>query len=162
MNRRELLVLAGTSVSTSMTACGLDTRQDAPDYSAKAISGQTFTKATLRGKVVLVQTWATWCGYCRREQPIVDSLLGEFGAKGLTLLAVNVGETRGKVLDYLRDSPRRPHVVLEQDTNLADLYHSGGFPAYVLIDRDGKIAGAQRGAGGEESLREMLAKAGLK
>lgn len=157
MRRRELLAIAAGSLST----CANDTREDAPDYRATTLSGERFTKASLAGKVVLVQLWATWCGYCRKEQPIVDRLIQEFGGRGLTLLAVNVGEAREKVVEYLRDFPRRPHVVLEKDTNLAELYHSGGFPAYVVIDRDGKIAGGQRGAGGEESLRELLAKAQL-
>lgn len=158
MRRRELITLA----AGSMTACALDTREDAPDYRATSLSGVRFSKTILKGKIVLVQLWATWCGYCRKEQPIVDRLVQEFGDRGLTLLAVNVGEPRDKVAEYLHDFPRRPHVVLEKDTNLAELYHSGGFPAYVLIDRDGKIAGGQRGAGGEESLRELLAKTGLK
>jgi thiol-disulfide isomerase/thioredoxin len=156
MNRRHLLAMTG-----AISACGLDSRQECPDFRARSLDGQSFTKKSLKGKVVLVQMWATWCGYCRREQPIIDSLLVEFGGKGLVLLAVNVGESRAKVLDYLRDSPRRPHIVLESDTDLADQFHSGGFPTYVVVDRDGKIAGAQRGAGGEEGLRGMLAKAGL-
>jgi len=147
-----MLPLAGCSPS------GFD---EAPDYHARALSGSKFTKASLKGKVVLVQLWATWCGYCRREQPVLDELVRQFAPKGLTLLAVNVGESRDTVEQYLREMPREPHVVLENDTNLAKFYNSGGFPAYVLIDREGKLAGAQRGAGGEEALRELLSRAGI-
>lgn len=146
----------------SLSACGSNSRDEAADFRAVSLSGERFTKASLAGKVVLVQLWATWCGYCRKEQPIVDHLLQEYASRGLTLLAVNVGEERDKVTEYLRDFPRRPHIVLEKDTNLAEQYHSGGFPAYVLIDRDGTLAGGQRGAGGEEALRDLLAKADLK
>jgi thiol-disulfide isomerase/thioredoxin len=157
MRRRELLALAAGSTC----ACAPDASQDAPNYRATALSGERFTKDNLKGKVVLIQLWATWCGYCRREQPIIDRLLQEFSGRGLTLLAVNIGESRNTVVDYLSDFPRRPHVVLEKDTNLAEHFRSSGFPAYYLIDREGKVAGGQHGAGGEQALRGLLAKSGL-
>jgi hypothetical protein len=77
------------------------------------------------------------------------------------VLAVNVGEPREKVTAYLRRSPRHCRVVASEDTNLAAVLGTGGFPNYVLIGRDGRIAGRQSGAGGEESLRQLLAKAGI-
>ena len=74
----------------------------------------------------------------------------------------NVGESKSKVKKYLQDSPRACKIVATEDTNLAALFAAHAYPLYVLIDRDGTIAGTQRGAGGLEALRELLAKAGLK
>jgi thiol-disulfide isomerase/thioredoxin len=137
-------------------------RRSAPDFSAKTLDGETFTKQTLKGKVVLVQFWATWCGYCRGDQPAVDAVAREFSNQGLVVLAVNASESRDKVQQYLEQSPRACNIVANEDSNLAAVFRPDAYPMYVLIDKDGNIAGTQNGAGGEESLRHLLSKAGLK
>jgi len=81
--------------------------------------------------------------------------------QGLIALAVNVGEPTRKVQQYLRQTPRKGSVVLLQDTNLAALFAAKSFPFYVAFDRNVKIAGEQKGSGGEGSLRHLLRKAGL-
>jgi thiol-disulfide isomerase/thioredoxin len=133
----------------------------APRFRAKTLDGETFTNDSVKGKVVLLQFWTTWCQYCRREQPVVDDINKEFSPKGLVLLAVNVGESKKKVKKFLEENPRSVRIVLTEDTNLAAMYAATSFPIYVAIDRDGNIAGMQRGAGGERALRELLSRAGL-
>jgi len=125
------------------------------------MEGEKFSNESVKGKVVLLQFWATWCKYCRHEEPIVDDLGQEFAGKGLVVLAIDVGESKKKVKKYLEDSPRKCKIVLTDDTNLAAMYAATVYPIYVVIDRDGNIAGTQRGAAGEEALRRLLAKAGL-
>jgi len=68
---------------------------------------------------------------------------------------------RKKVKRYLEESPRACKIVLTEDTNLAAVYAAKTYPLYVLVDRDGFIAGTQNGAGGESALRRLLKKAGL-
>lgn len=138
-----------------------DKSEPAPRFTAKSLDGEKFSNDSLKGKVVLLQFWATWCKYCRSEQPIVDSLNTEFKDKGLLVLAVDVGESKKKVKKYLEESPRECRVVLTEDTNLAAMFAASVYPIYVVIDRDGNIAGTQRGAAGESALRRMLSKAGL-
>lgn len=111
---------------------------------------------------MLVQFWTTWCPYCKGEQPVVDKLVQDFSGQGLVVLAVNVGESKKKVQKYLDQSPRACKIVLTEDTNLAAMFPSRGYPLYILIDREGTVVARQDGAGGEEALREMLRKAGLK
>ena len=139
----------------------IDSRQPAPRFSAKTMEGERFTNDVVRGKPVLVQFWTTWCGYCRRDQETVDELAKEFEGKGLVVLAVNVGEPRKKVRQYLDSRPRSCRIVLTEDTNLAAMFAARAYPLYVLIDREGKIAGNQEGSAGEAGLRRLLAKAGL-
>src|SRR5579871_728248 len=91
--------------------------EPAPKFFAKTMDGERFTNDSLKGKVVLIQFWATWCQYCRRDQPAVDAVVHEFADKGLVVLAVNVGEGKKKVKQYLQDSPRACKVVLTGDTN---------------------------------------------
>jgi thiol-disulfide isomerase/thioredoxin len=136
-------------------------REAAPHFNAKTISGETFTNSSVKGKVVLLQFWATWCQYCRAEQNIVDKLQKEFADKGLVVLAVDVAESKKKVKQYLQENPREVRIVLTEDTNLAAMYQATRYPIYVVIDRDGYIVDQQNGAGGERALRAMLRRAGL-
>jgi len=136
-------------------------RQPAPKFLAKTLDAEKFTNESLKGKTVLLQFWATWCSFCRRDQPAVDTLVHEFAGRGLVVLAVDVAESRSKVQQYLRDSPRACKIVLTEDTNLVALFAPTAFPFYVLIDKDGNLAATQRGSGGEDALRQLLGKAGL-
>jgi thiol-disulfide isomerase/thioredoxin len=149
------------SAAASGILHALNNRERAPKFTATTLDGEKFTNDSLKGKVVLVQFWATWCKYCRRDQPALDVLVHEFADKGLVVLAVNVGETKKKVKQYLQDSPRACKIVLTENTNLAAMFAAKSYPLYVLIDKDGNIAETQNGAGGEEALRRMLRKAGL-
>lgn len=136
--------------------------QKMPTFQAKSVSGESLGNAALHGKPALIQLWATWCGYCRKDQPVVEKLSKEFAAKGLVVLAVNVGESREKVEAYLKENPR-PGVkmVFSQDSNLAAMIQPQGFPYYVLLDKEGRVAGVQAGSGGEVALRDLLGRAGL-
>jgi thiol-disulfide isomerase/thioredoxin len=140
---------------------GLDDREPAPRFHAKTLTGESFSNDSVKGKVVLLQFWATWCRYCRGEQSIVDSLDREFSSKGLVVLAVDVGESKKTVKKYLENNPRSCKIVLTDDTNLAAMYAANSYPIYVVIDRDGNVVDVQRGAGGERPLRNLLRRAGL-
>lgn len=140
---------------------GSDDREPAPRFHAKTLTGEQFTNDSVKGKVVLLQFWTTWCPYCRREQSFVDDINQEFLDKGLVVLAVDVGESKKKVKKYLEDNPRTCRIVLTEDTNLAAMYAANAYPIYVAIDRDGYIVGTQRGAAGERGLRNLLRRAGL-
>jgi thiol-disulfide isomerase/thioredoxin len=133
----------------------------APRFRAKTLDGETFTNESVKGKVVLLQFWTTWCKYCRGEQDLVDQIHKEFADKGLLVLAVDVAESKKKVKKYLEENPRAVRIVLTEDTNLAAMYAATSYPIYVVIDRQGNIAATQRGAGGETALRRMLARTGL-
>jgi thiol-disulfide isomerase/thioredoxin len=135
--------------------------EPAPRFHATSMDGEKFSNDSLKGKVVLLQFWATWCKYCRGDQPVVDDLTQQFADRGLVVLAVNVMESKKTVKKYLAEMPRACKIVLTEDTNLAALYEAKSFPLYVLIDRDGNVAGTQKGAGGEIALRQLLRKAGL-
>lgn len=132
--------------------------QSVPRFSARTLDGEKFTDESVKGRVVLLQFWATWCGVCRAQQPVLDSIEEEFASRGLVVLAVNVGESRTRVKQYLNSRPRSCRVVLTEDTNLAAIFPTSAVPYYVLIDRDGKILATQAG-GSEGWLRYTLNKA---
>jgi len=138
-----------------------DTQGPAPQFAVQTLGGETFTNTSLSGRVTLLQFWATWCPYCRRDQPAVDNIERIFADKGLIVLAVDVNEPETTVRKYLESNPRSCRIVLNDGASLAARFGAHGFPYYVLIDGNGNIAGTQRGAGGEASLRHLLSSVGL-
>jgi thiol-disulfide isomerase/thioredoxin len=133
----------------------------APRFFAKTMDGEKYSSEILKGKVVLIEFWATWCTYCKKDEPAIESVVNEFGKSGLVVLAVDMGEPRRKVKKYLEESPRSCKIVLAEDTTLAAICEAKTYPLYVLIDREGNVAATQHGAAGEGALRRLLAKAGL-
>jgi thiol-disulfide isomerase/thioredoxin len=138
-----------------------DDPKPAPHFRAKTTDGESFNNESIKGKVVLLEFWTTWCPYCRNEEPLVDQINHDYAAKGLIVLAIDVAESKKKVKQYLAEHPRSCRIVLTDDTNLAAMYASTSYPIYVIIDRDGNIAGEQRGAVGERGLKYLLRSAGL-
>jgi len=154
------ILLGAVSLLVSGAFAGDETGQPAPRFRAKTMTGEQFNNESVKGKVVLFEFWTTWCKYCEGEAAMVDDIAKEFSGKGLIVLAVDVLEPDQRVKKYLADHPRSVPIVLTKDTNLAAMYNAQVYPIYVVVDRDGNIAGEQRGAG-ERGLRRMLRRAGL-
>jgi len=148
-------------LAASLAFAGSDDREPAPRFHAKTLEGEQFTNDSVKGKVVLFQFWTTWCPYCKGEESLVNDITTEFAGKGLVVLAIDVGESKKIVQQYLKDHPRKCRIVLTGDTNLAAMYSANSYPIYVVVDRDGNVAAEQRGASGERGLRRMLSRAGL-
>ena len=126
-----------------------DDREPAPRFHAKTLAGEQFSNESTKGKVVLFQFWTTWCPYCKSEEGLVNDLTTEFADKGLVVIAVDVAESKKVVQHYLKDHPRKCHIVMTGDTNLAAMYAANRYPIYVVVDREGKIVDTQHGSGGE-------------
>jgi len=156
---RRLLALT-LALAALQVFAGDEIGQPAPRFRAKTTTGETYNNEQVKGKVVLFEFWTTWCKYCEEEAPLVDDIAKEFKSKDLIVLAVDVLEPDQRVKKYLVDHPRSVPIVLTKDTNLAAMYNAQVYPIYVVVDRDGNIAGEQRGAG-ERGLRRMLKRAGL-
>ena len=157
-----LAILLAMILAASCAFAGDDDgNQPAPRFRAKTTSGETFNNGSIKGKVVLLEFWTTWCQYCHDEEPLVEQVNKEFSDKGLIVLAIDVAESKKTVKKYLEQHPRACRIVLTEDTNLAAMYQANVYPIYVVIDRDGNISAEERGAGGERALRGMLASAGI-
>jgi thiol-disulfide isomerase/thioredoxin len=160
ISRRTALASIGGLAIPSI-AFALNHGDPAPKFRARTMDGESINNESLRGKVVLIQFWATWCPYCKRDMPALEAIGREFAAEGLVIYGVNFAESKKKVKLFLEQSPRSSKVILLEDTNLAAVFDAKAFPMYVLIDRKGNLAGTQKGAGGEPSLRHLLRKAAL-
>jgi thiol-disulfide isomerase/thioredoxin len=158
---RGLVLLLAVALIAPPAPASDDDKEVAPNFHAKTMDGQNFTNASVKGKVVLLEFWTTWCPICRSEERMLDSIDKEFAPKGLVLLAIDVGESKKTVKKYLQEHPRSVRIVLNDDTNLAAMYAATAYPIYVVIDREGNVTVTQRGGGGEPALRRLLATAGL-
>jgi thiol-disulfide isomerase/thioredoxin len=154
-------VLCALFLTALCVLAGPKTKEPAPRFNARTTEGEKFTNDSIKGKVVLLEFWTTWCVYCFEEAPFVDKINQEYGDKGLIVLAVNVAESKKTVKKYLEQHPRTTRIVLTDDTNLAAMYAATVYPIYVVIDREGNIAGTQRGAAGEAALRDLVASGGI-
>jgi thiol-disulfide isomerase/thioredoxin len=154
-------VLSALLLGVLVVFGGTTNKEPAPRFHAKTMDGQNFANESIKGKVVLFEFWTTWCPYCVGEAPFVDQIAQDSKDKGFIVLAVNVGESKKTVRKYLEGHPRVCPIVLMEDTNLAAMYAATVYPIYVLIDREGYIAGTQRGAAGEMALRRFLTRAGI-
>jgi thiol-disulfide isomerase/thioredoxin len=158
------LVILVVVFSSALVFAGDDDEagKPAPRFRAKTTAGETFNNESVKGKVVLLEFWTTWCKYCHQEEGLVEQVNRELSDKGLIVLAIDVAESKKLVQKYLQQHPRACRIVLTEDTNLAAMYQANSYPIYVVIDRDGNISAEQHGAGGERALRRLLATAGLK
>ena len=160
LTRRRALALFAP-LTAVLPALAIQPNEPMPHFVVKTLDGERITNDSVKGKVLLIEFWATWCPPCKSDQPVVESLLKEFEKDGFIVLAVNMGEPRRRVKKYLEQFPRASKIALAEDTTLAAICDANAYPLYVLVDRAGQIVGVQRGAGGERALRRLLGKAGL-
>jgi len=162
LTRRHVIkTCLGAAAAPLTAATGLDRDEPPLHFVARTIDGDKYTSETLKGKVVLIEFWATWCQYCKSDERAVENVIKDFESKGLLVLAVDMGEPKRKVKKYLEENPRSSKVVLAEDTTLAAICEAKAYPLYVLLDREGNIAGKRYGATGEHGLRMLLTRVGL-
>ncbi|MCC6653040.1 MAG: TlpA family protein disulfide reductase [Candidatus Eisenbacteria bacterium] len=135
--------------------------QPASDFTLAALEGKSVTLSKLKGKVVVLDFWATWCGPCRRWMPIVEKVTRELAPKGVVVYAVNVRETPAQVRAYLTKSGVKVPVLLDKEGAVATAYNASSIPLTVIVGRDGKIVKSMVGVHSEEDLRAALRKAGV-
>lgn len=151
------LLLSGVAAALS----GLS-GQMAPDFVLKSDSGKNLRLSELRGQVVMINFWASWCGPCREEMPLLDELYVRYREAGFAVLGVNMDEdatTAHKMAARLGVSFPVMH-----DTRhaVSELYEVDAMPATVMVGRDGKVRAVHRGFRDgtaelyQEEVRELL------
>jgi len=136
-------------------------RRQKADFTLRDLQGKEWTLSQLRGKVVLVNFWATWCPPCRKEMPDLDALYRQFGDKGLVVLAVS-DEDSAKVKPFLAEHKYSYPILLDPGDKATKLMAVDGIPKSFVYDRDGKLVAQAMDMRTRGQLLEMLAQAGLK
>jgi peroxiredoxin len=111
----------------------------APDFAVPDLHGNTVRLSGLRGKVVLLNLWATWCPPCREEMPSMESVWGRLRDRGLVLLAVSEDEEAARVAPFVTEMKLSFPVLLDPRHEVGDRYGVWGYPETFVIDRNGNV-----------------------
>ena len=117
----------------------------APPFTLSTPSGQSDTLSQYKGQVVMLNFWATWCGPCQQEMPLLDQIYQQFKPAGFTLLGINVDTDKAAVLKLLARKPVSFTVLLDPKNRVSDEYHVEEMPSTIIIDRKGVIRYVHRG-----------------
>jgi peroxiredoxin len=134
----------------------------APDFTLRGADGRNVRLDELRGQVVLVNFWATWCGPCREEMPHLNALYEKYRKSGFVLLGVNIDDDPRIALATAQKLNVAFPVLLDTDKKVSKLYDLSTMPSTVVIDRDGKMRFLHRGyrdgveADYEQQIRGLL------
>jgi peroxiredoxin len=115
--------------------------EKAPDFSLKDLGGRTVSLGSLRGKVVLLNFWATWCPPCVSEMPSLNKLYLELKPRGLQVVAISLDRSAESVKEYINEKGFKFFVLLDADGVVVKRYKVFSTPTTFLIDRKGNIVG---------------------
>ncbi len=138
-----------------------DAKRQKADFTLTDLQGKAWHLKDLRGEVVLVNFWATWCPPCRKEMPDLDALYSQFKDKGLVILAIS-DEEAAKVMPYLAEHAVGYPVMLDPGRKVNDTFIVEGIPKSFVYDREGKLVAQSIDMRTRGQFLEMLAQAGLK
>ena len=133
----------------------------APDFALRTPDGEVVKLSDLRGKVVLVNFWATWCRPCKQELPDIQRAYDEFHARGLEVLEVDYQESADDAAAFFKAQHIALPLVLDSEGGVYAQYRLQGLPDSFFVARDGTVAALQFGQLTADKIRERLTQAGL-
>ena len=141
-------ILAGLALAlfaaTSLASSGLAGRP-APDFALKSSTGENLRLSEYRGDVVMINFWATWCGPCRQEMPLLDELYGRYQRVGFNLLGVNIDDDSSRAMDMVRELGVSFPVLFDNRKEVSRMYDVDAMPVTVLVDREGNVRFVHQG-----------------
>lgn len=154
-SRRALAVLTtlGLLVGAATSVAALSKGRRAPEIGLRDLDGNPVKMADLRGKVVVVDFWATWCGPCKEEMPVLDRLYGKYRKKGLVVVGVSQDRDEDKVREFLRRRPVSFPIVHDVRHAVAKRYQPGKMPSSYVIDRSGVVRYVHEGYSARDAAR---------
>lgn len=147
---RSALAQEGTSSAQS------NARSKAPDFTLKDLNGNSVTLESLKGKVVYLNFWATWCPWCVKELPDVETVYKQYKDKDVVILAVDIGESEQDVRNYVNQYKYTFPVLLDTAQDVARQYGARSIPLSVFIDKNGELAQQHLGTMDESQMKANI------
>ena len=144
-----LVALVGWGALSSTAWAAAEPGQPAPEAEFQGSTGAQ-KLADLKGKVVYLDFWASWCGPCKQSFPWMNEMQAKYGAKGLQIVAVNLDAKRADADQFLAQVPARVQLAFDSKGEIAKRFGVKGMPTSVLIDAEGKVIQLHQGFREEE------------
>jgi peroxiredoxin len=142
---RNRIAAVAAALAISLPALAGTTGGPAPAFTLASRAGQDVSLAQYRGQVVMINFWASWCGPCRQEMPLLESIYKKYNRMGFTLLGVNVEPDSNAANEWLKATPVSFPILYDKDSKVSKLYDVAGMPSTVIIDRNGVLRVLHRG-----------------
>lgn len=135
-----LVGLAICSVAFAVSAgAAINVGDPAADFSLSSRAGDTVSMAGLKGQVVLINFWASWCGPCRQEFPLLDTIYKKYKKLGFTVIGLNVEPDAKDAETFLKQNPVSFPIVYDPKDEMSKRYGVTGMPSVALVDRKGVV-----------------------
>lgn len=154
-----VLMLTGImAVTAPVTGAAAELNSPAPDFTLKSLDGKNLKLSEMAGNVVLINFWASWCGPCREEMPLLNALHKKYEPLGFTVFGVNVEEDVKAAKGFLKNFPVDFPVLLDNTNQVSKQYKVIAMPTTVVVDRDGNMRYLHQGykSGDEVKYRQMV------
>jgi thiol-disulfide isomerase/thioredoxin len=138
---RTLLLTALVSVPVMAVA----PQGPAPKFSLDSLAGKPVALEQYKGQVVMINFWASWCGPCRQEMPLLEQLYAKYKPMGFTMLGVNVEPDTKLASGFLAKTPVTFPILFDTKSEVSKLYQVAGMPSTAIIDRKGNLRWVHRG-----------------
>jgi peroxiredoxin len=129
----------------SMNTYGAKIGETAPDFTLKSMSGQNFNLTEQRGNIILINFWASWCGPCRQEMPVLQELQDKYQDLGVQVWGINVEQENQAGRDFLANLDLSFSIFFDETNKLSEAYNVEAMPTTVIVDRDGIVRYVYRG-----------------
>jgi len=137
--RNTIIALVFSAFAASSLASSGMEGQKAPDFALKSSTGENLRLSEYRGDVVMINFWATWCGPCRQEMPLLDELYNRYQRVGFNLLGVNIDDDSRRAMQMAEELGIDFPVLFDATKEVSRLYEVEAMPVTVLVDREGTV-----------------------
>ena len=137
-------LLFSVFAATSLASSKLE-GQPAPDFALKSSTGENMRLSEYRGDVVMINFWATWCGPCRQEMPLLDELYERYSRVGFNLLGVNIDDDSRRAMQMIEELGVDFPVLFDATKRVSEMYDVDAMPVTVIVDREGTVRYVHQG-----------------
>lgn len=149
MNLRKYILSVSLSIIVAFVAAnvfaGISKGKTAPDFSLKSMTGENIRLSEMRGKVVMINFWATWCAPCRKEMPLLNDIYNKHSKSGFVLMGINIDNKPKKAEKMAKKLGINFPVLFDNTKKVSEAYGVSAMPFTVILDKGGRVIHIHKG-----------------